>query len=499
MCMILAPDPACAPDATAAHALWLLHSHRGNPAEAVERLLARHPQHRDGHRLRAAMVVAADKAGARAALAQSLAVLDAAPGGPPHPDRRHADAARAWLTGDAALALERYGAIVVDWPHDLLALVVANALDFRLGRRRMLRDRLAQVLPEWQDGRPGEASVLAMYAFGLEENGEDARAEPVARRALALDPGHPGALHALSHVLDTQGRAREGLALLDAQPAAWTAPSGYAVHLAWHRALFHLDADQPEAALAVYDAHIAPAGSVGRSVLADAAALLWRLDLRGIDVAARWRPVAEGWAAQALDAPTPFDTLHAVMAFAATGRTAAARQVCEALRARPPDGAHDPAEALLVRSSCEALLAFVRGDYAACSDRLGAVMHVAHRCGGSLAQCDVVHLTCTEAALRSQRPQLARALVAERAARRPASAINGRLLARVQALGEGSGNDQPARRTPAPALPSLASWQVGPHGGASRPAAPTDRTTPQHGPSATPSAPLRRLLEGTPS
>jgi hypothetical protein len=46
---------------------------------------------------------------------------------------------------------------------------------------------------------------------------------------------------------------------------------------------------------------------------------------------------------------------------------------------------------------------------------------------GSLAQCDVIHLTLTEAALRGRQARLARALVAERTARKPASRLN-RLL-----------------------------------------------------------------------
>jgi hypothetical protein len=58
---------------------------------------------------------------------------------------------------------------------------------------------------------------------------------------------------------------------------------------------------------------------------------------------------------------------------------------------------------------------------------LKRVRHIARRCGGSLAQCDVIHLTLTEAALRARQAQLARALVAERAARKPASRLN-RLL-----------------------------------------------------------------------
>ena len=69
------------------------------------------------------------------------------------------------------LALERYGAIVADRPRDMLALMVAHALDFRMARWEMLRDRIASVLPHWHAGMRGYASVLAMYAFGLEENG----------------------------------------------------------------------------------------------------------------------------------------------------------------------------------------------------------------------------------------------------------------------------------------------------------------------------------------
>ncbi|MGC1822500.1 MAG: tetratricopeptide repeat protein, partial [Pseudolabrys sp.] len=116
--------------------------------------------------------------------------------------RRHAAAARAWLDGDEVLAVERYGAIVSDWPRDILALVAAHALDFRLGQRRMLRDRVAEVLPEWKAAFPGYASVLTMYAFGLEENGQYRRAEKAARRALALDPRHPGAIHVIAHVME---------------------------------------------------------------------------------------------------------------------------------------------------------------------------------------------------------------------------------------------------------------------------------------------------------
>src|SRR5437660_3393855 len=262
------------------HALDLFSTHRADPSDEVERMLADAPGFVPAHCLRAALIVRADDDTARPALAASLAAIETARPDRNDPARRHAAAARAWLGGDAALAVERYGAIVVDRPRDVLALAVVHALDFRLGRRPMLRDRMAQVLPEWDASTPGYASVLAMYAFGLEENGQYRRAEKLARRALALDPRLPAAVHVIAHVMEMQGRGREGLEFLAAIEPAWIEGTGFSVHLAWHRALFHLDADDPDAALAGYDTQIANGQALDMSVLADASALLWRLRLR---------------------------------------------------------------------------------------------------------------------------------------------------------------------------------------------------------------------------
>jgi hypothetical protein len=74
---------------------------------------------------------------------------------------------------------------------------------------------------------------------------------------------------------------------------------------------------------------------------------------------------------------------------------------------------------------------FVRGDYAGAVERLAGVRHIAHECGGSHAQCDLIQLTFLEAALRARRANLARALVAERTAQKPASRFNRRLEARL--------------------------------------------------------------------
>jgi len=415
-----------------ARALEMLYAHRGNPSGELARLLTDDPRNVSAHCLRAALIVQSDDVAARAIVAASVAAILALR--PDEHDRanRHARAAHAWLAGDAVLALERYGAIVVDWPHDFVALTVAHALDFRLGRRRMLRDRVARVLPAWHASMPGYAGVLAMYAFGLEENGRYRRAERFARRALALDPRHPAAIHTTAHVMEMQGRAREGLAFLDATETSWSDGTGFAIHLAWHRALFQLDSDDTASALATYDTKIATTQAPSMSALADASALLWRLQLRGIDVAARWRVLADRWALQALDGTRPFYPVHAMMAFAAAGDAGPAARLLGGLRAAYPSArACLPPEEALAQPLCEALLAFARSDYAACVELLTKVRDFADRCGGSVAQCDIVHLTLTEAALRARRSTLARALVAERAARKPMSRLNGLLRQRA--------------------------------------------------------------------
>jgi hypothetical protein len=437
-------------------ALELLLTHRGNASAEIERVLASDPGCVFAHCLRAALIVASDNVAGRAMVAESVAIIEAAP--PKHilnaPTKlmkqegygagtemherthRHAVAARAWLDGNSALAAELYGALVTDRPRDVLALVVAHALDFRLGQRRMLRDRIAQVLPAWEAAAPGYASVLAMYAFGLEENGEYDRAERTARRALTLDPRLTSAMHVISHVLEMQGRTREGVAFLESTEPIWREGTGFSVHLAWHKALFHLDALDPHAALAVYDAQITKPGAYDVSVLADASALLWRLQLRNVDVGIRWQVLADRWETQSLTGVRPFFVVHAMMAFAATGRTTAAARVFKALPQMTSGALPSPPEETLAAPFCEGLLAFARSDYEACVDWLVRVRHIADRCGGSLAQCDLIHLTFTEAALRARKERLAGALVAERAAQKPTSLLNQLLQQRLVAMSE---------------------------------------------------------------
>jgi tetratricopeptide (TPR) repeat protein len=385
-------------------ALEEMLSHRGNPAAEIDRILADHPRSVFAHCLRAALIVRNDDHAAKSSVAASIAAIAKARLSRDDPARRHAAAASSWLDGNPPLTLERYGAIVAEQPRDSLAIAVAHALDFRLGQRRMLRDRIAPAISHWDASMLGYPAILAMYAFGLEENGEFRQAESLARRALAINPGHAPAIHVVAHVMEMEGRAREGLSFLAANEAAWAEGTDLSVHLAWHRALLYLQVNDLDSALRVYDLQIAGAMRSELSALADASALLWRLKLRNLELGERWRILAKRWENAPLLGARPFYIVHAIMAFAGSGRMSAAAD----LRERVPYldtnvRTQDLPEDALVHPVANALIAFAAGDYHTSAALLERVRNIADRCGGSLAQCEVVRLTFSEAALRAEK------------------------------------------------------------------------------------------------
>lgn len=422
------------------HALELMLSGSDGASGIISRALIADPTFVMGHALRAALLVMAANEGVEPELAQTLRVAGAYAAQANPRERRHLAAAQAWLERDLLRAIRLYGEILDDYPRDILALRVAHFGDFQLDQTPLLCDRVAQVLPHWSGTMPHYGYVLGMYAFGLEEVGRYAQAEQVGRSALVLIPHNPGAIHAVAHVMEMQGRPEDGIAWLESTAPQWTSSSGYAVHLWWHATLFHLDLDQIACALDIYDRHLRHALPQIAGALVDASAFLWRLYLRGIDVAERWHEVADRWEARPNGGLRPFTEVHAMLAFVAAGRAASARRLLDDLR-RSAERSHVLSDAIhnAALPVCEALRAFGRGDHADAVERLTTLRHLVQRCGGSKAQCDLLHLTLLESALRARRTQLARSLISERIAHRPASVFNQRLRARAVHIRRGSG------------------------------------------------------------
>ena len=403
----------------------------GRALPTIERALARDPAFTAGHCLRAGALVLGGSNTAAATLAASIAAIERNAEANER-ERRHAAAARRWLGGDVAGAARLYDEILRDYPRDRLALLVAHGLDFRLGQRQMLRDRIAGILPHCNAGDAEYGYALGMYAFGLEETGDYDRALTTAQRSLELVPDNVSAIHVIAHVLEMRGPPEKGIAWLRSTQRIWIDNAGFRVHLAWHLALFQLDTDAAGDALATYDALIAPQLDGGNNGLVDASALLWRLQLRGAGSQRRWLSVARLWLRQRCFGSRAFDLIHAVIAFAAAKKHAFARRLAARLeRDGLLRGRSGTEELALAEPMAKAILSFCRGDYDRAVQSIAAIRTAADRCGGSIAQCDLIHLTLLEAALRSHSEHLAQALASERAARKPWSRLNAWLKARA--------------------------------------------------------------------
>jgi tetratricopeptide (TPR) repeat protein len=414
----------------------LFLGYSGRAAETIDAALASTPDFVMGQCFKAATLAIANEKAFAPQLAETVNAAAALADRANERERRHIGAACAWLDGDLPHAARIYDELAIDYPRDTVALQLAHALDFYLGQSTMLRDRIARVLPAWSENVPGYSYVLGMQAFGFEETGDYARAESAGREAVERDARDVWAIHAVAHVMEMQGRMRDGIQWLHERESGWGAPDNlFAIHNAWHLALFHLELGEHAEALRVYDARIRAGASTVALDLVDATALLWRLRLRGADVGTRWREIADCWAAADASGWYAFNDMHAMMSFVADGRTADADALLAALAGRARDS--DP-NAIMTREvglpACRAIAAFERGDYATAIDILEPLRLIAHRFGGSHAQRDVIALTLIEAALRGRSRNLARALAAERLAAKPASPFNRELAARAQAV-----------------------------------------------------------------
>ena len=417
-------------------ALELSVSYRLDPLATIQSALETDPEFAMGHCLRAALMIMATDRMVVPLLTESIEAIESLGRRANDREQAHAAAARAWLQGDFAGSVRRYGEILLDYPRDLLALQVAHVGDFFNGSAGMLRDRVAQVLPEWDASAPGYNYVLGMYAFGLEENGLYSRAEDVGRRALEINPVDAWSVHAVTHVMEMQGRIREGIDFLTSRERDWADNNGLAFHNWWHLALLHLDAGNVPQVLDLYDRRIRPAPSQVPLEMLDGSGMLWRLQLRGIDVADRWRALASCWEPFVDHAYYAFNDAHAVMAFVGAQRFDLARKTIAAMEQKC---AGTDTNAMMTRDVglplAQALVSFAEGNYDDVVRRLQAIRTIANRFGGSNAQRDLIHLTLIEAALRSDQIRLARALIAERTQLKPASPFNWQLTARVMEQG----------------------------------------------------------------
>ena len=404
---------------------------KADPSVHAKAALEADPDFAMGHALRGYFYL---MLGVPAVHAKARACLDRAEQGVATPrEHTHFLGLQAWCDGDLIGAVGRWEKLLIDHPTDLLALNLTTSFYFLSGDAHNLRDSVSRVLPAWSEDMPGYGYVLGKYAFGLEECGAYEQAETLARRAVEINAKDIWAVHAAAHVMEMQGRTADGIAWLEETEAGWTDCAFFVHHVWWHKALYHLARDEPEAALALYDDRVRDDFSEIIYDMHDAASLLWRLELASVDVGERWGEMADIAKAHTGDHNDAFTDAHFTMCLAGDGRTGAVREMIASMRSYA--GSRKVTMATIMRDvgidACRGLAAYGAGDYAAAVDFLLPMRYRLYRIGGSHAQRDLFAQTLIDAALRCNRFTLARALTAERIAAMPGNAPAERLRARA--------------------------------------------------------------------
>lgn len=392
--------------------------------DQMSSLITEHPSFAMGQVLAAHLHLMSSDARDLDAARAIAAALHAAP----RNDREtaHTAVVDAWIDGDWHGAAQRLDDLLVEWPTDVLALMTGHLIDFFVGDAHNLRDRTGRSLAAFDPQHPHYGFVRGMQAFGLEESGHYGLAEQAGLDAVDRNPDDVWGVHAVAHVYEMQGRIDDGVAFMTQRVGDWGDGNLFTVHNWWHLALYHLEQGHHDRVLDIYDSSVHHAASDGVPIeMVDAASMLWRLRLDGLDVGSRFDVIADAWADALDDVPSwyVFNDVHAVMAFLGAGRRDDAVAVVDRLAA-DVDRAGSPTLSNVRMTSevglpvARALIALDDGRDADAVADLWATRRVLHRFGGSHAQRDVFERTLVEAAVRGER-SLARRLIDERLALRP--------------------------------------------------------------------------------
>ncbi|MGG5822558.1 tetratricopeptide repeat protein [Falsiroseomonas sp. HW251] len=354
-------------------------------------------------------------------------------------ERHFVSALAAWQEcGEMEVAADRLESQLAAVPLDAAALKLSHAIRFMLGDAAAMRLAIERALPAWRgEHRAAFPFVLGCHAFALEETGDHPAAERIGREAVERDPADVWGAHAVAHVLETDGRARDGLRWLAAAERHRAEIGGFARHLSWHAALCHLHLGDGDAALALYDRCIRDEPSEEYRDVANAASLLWRLEAQRVPVgAARWDELADIAERRIGDHSLAFADLHHVLSLAATGRKCALEAFLAGMRGRALRDVDSQARViasvgLLVAQAVAAALGDDPGEATDLLQALGAGLQ---RLGGSHAQRDLLARIGLDAALAARDLDAAEAQFDERLALRRAGAWETACSRRLESL-----------------------------------------------------------------
>lgn len=393
--------------------------------QLVGRTIAADPHFVMAHCLKGYLLLTAANPANQPQIAATLAAAQA--GTTTRREQQHVAAFEAWSRGALDRSFSIWHEILDEHPTDLLAWRICDTTWFRHGQTQKILEQANRIAPRWSSDLPGHDCCQCIWAFAHEETGDYAAAERAVDAALERDRTNYFAHHVKAHVLEMDCRPREGRDWLASQVPHWSVGNNLIHHLWWHRTLMELDLGERDAVLASYDTNIRNFDDPMTKAVPDhyvdlqnATALLWRLELLGLDVGNRWDELADKAEARIGEAGHLLLVPHLMLALAATGRDAAAARFLAALQDIDADTGQwtAPAIADVVIPACEAAQAHRRGEHARVVDLLNPRQQQIRLLGGSNAQRDLFFQMLIDSAMKADRRDVVSSMIAHETATR---------------------------------------------------------------------------------
>ena len=329
-------------------------------------------------------------------------------------EKLYISAVEAWAAGAIGQSLAYLEILVEKFPRDVVAVQMGQYHYFYQGNQEALLSIAEKVLPTNRENH----YLHGMVAFGLEQCHRLEEAEAMGRRATEMNRNDPWAHHAVAHVMEMQGRLEEGIAWMESLSDSWeNCNSMLYTHNWWHIALYYLEQQDFQKVLSLYDTHVW--GRAWKDSSKDpigAIALLLRLELRGVDVSARWRELASHLTARIHEHALPFQDLHYIYAFSRAGQSDQVTEMLLSMQsyAKAADPSVQKAWNEVAVPAARGMAAHAQGKWERAIAEFGSILSRLHTIGGSHAQRDLFEQVYLDAWLRAEQNHEALKLLEKR-------------------------------------------------------------------------------------
>ncbi|MBD2120482.1 tetratricopeptide repeat protein [Trichocoleus sp. FACHB-262] len=317
-------------------------------------------------------------------------------------EQLYIQAIAAWAKGAIDTAIAVHEAIAEDYPQDLISVQQGQYHYFYRGNKVGLLKIAEKVLPV----HPNQPDLLSMLAFGLEQCHQLPEAEAIAREATRLKRNNPWAHHAVAHVMETQGRAADGIEWMEKFSDTWEhCNSMLYTHNWWHVALFYGQLSETTKVLSLYDQHIwgkarrdSPKDQVG------AISLLLRLEFQSVPVEERWDNLVPHLLTRLHEHSLPFQDLHYIYALAKANQADLVHEMFTSMTAyaQTLDSTARRIWTVITLPAAQGMIAHARNDWEGAIAYLKPVLSKLWVVGGSHAQQQLFHQLYKDAVLRSE-------------------------------------------------------------------------------------------------